>query len=347
LANEFSAIRPSKIIFYVRAMALFGFKADKVLQGTGLSQSKLADPYLLIETSDYIRVVSNMMLLTQWADLAFRLGDVLQQGDLGVLGTAFSASKNPAEAKDLWQEYNWLFFGNLFSINERNDGKTLHFVSVPRVNIHPLLLRFFVEEKMNVDTVLFTKFNDCLITRRYYKVSYPKPRHADRYTELLGIPVDFSADKIAYAIDFNREFSLGSFYTSNAETLGVCKSYLDRMTRIALTQTSLSAKVKYLIKERLPTIQASDALAKELGFSSRTLGRKLRSENTSYQQLVSSVRAEAAKNYFITTKLTAESVAIKLGFNDLASLSRAFKEWTGMTITQYKAEASFRSFEEI
>lgn len=335
--DAFANIRPTKLVFYVRAMETFGFSAELTLAGTGLNKGKLEDRYLLIETPDYIRVVSNMMRLTGWHDLGFRLGREIRLGDLGILGHAISACGNTEEGSRIWQKYNWLFFGNLLHTRESQADGLRRFEYTPRIQLLPHLLQFFVEEKISIEVALFKHFNQSSISTRYYTVTYPPPPHAHLYEKLLGTPVTFSADSISFAIEFTDEYISIPFPGADRETLEVCTSYLDEVTRAASTHTSLSARARHLIRENFPRILTVEEMAKEFKCSVRTFCRNLEAEDTSYQQLLARVRADTARNYLVTSTLSTDSIASLLGFADSGSLRRAFKSWTGMTISEYRS----------
>ena len=68
--------------------------------------------------------------------------------------------------------------------------------------------------------------------------------------------------------------------------------------------------------------------------------RKLKEENTSFQQQLNHTRELLTKNYLRNTRLSSEDIAYLLGYQDLNSFYRAFSLWTGKSITEYKAEAA-------
>jgi len=333
----FANIRPTKLKFYLRCMDSFGYPPEDILAGTGLTHAFLDTPDLLIETSDYIRVVSNMLTITDSPDLPFRLGKALRPGDLGLLGHAVSACGNLAEAKDLWLKYNWLFFGDLFSVIETHQGDLFWYEYRPRVNLLPNLLQFFVEEMINVDTCLFNRFNRCPVPGKHFYVTYPPPRHRKLYEDLLGVPVSFNSNKICFSIDFKDPFFNDPLPGSDRETLSVCTSYLENIIRRASSRTSLSAKVRHLIQENLPEVPSAEDAAENFGYSLRTFTRHLRDEDTNYLQLVTTVRERLAKSYLLTTSLSVDEIAGQLGFSDTSNFRRAFKTWCNITISEFRS----------
>ncbi|MFA5630121.1 MAG: AraC family transcriptional regulator ligand-binding domain-containing protein [Porticoccaceae bacterium] len=334
--DAFSSVRPTKLLFYLRCMEKFGYKTEDVLEGTELNKTKLKDPYLLVEVSDYIRTVSNMLRLTNCQELPFRMGRELVPGDLGILGHAVSSCENTEEGVDVWRKYNRLFFGNLFAFSETvKDGRQFHEFT-PRVKLLPHLVQFFIEEKITVDFTLFKKFNNCQVRCRYYGLTYPAPPHKKRYEEVIGIPATFNAEKILYVVDLEDEWMMRPFLWADSETARICKSYLEEIASVAGCRTTVTAKTKHLIQENLPRILSIDEMAEYFSCSARTFCRYLAVENSRYQDLIASVRTETAKNFLSTTSIPVDRIADHLGFSDTGSLRRSFKLWTGMTISEYK-----------
>lgn len=103
---------------------------------------------------------------------------------------------------------------------------------------------------------------------------------------------------------------------------------------------SISGRVRSALTELLPSGEFTiNDVSKKLGYSKRTLQRKLSSENTTFQKQLNSVREVLAKNYLQTTDMTANDIAYLLGYQELNSLLRAFTSWTGKSINEYKKNA--------
>lgn len=83
---------------------------------------------------------------------------------------------------------------------------------------------------------------------------------------------------------------------------------------------------------------AVDDVCRALGLSRRTLQRRLKEENTSFQQQLNHTRELLTKNYLRNTTLSAEDIAYLLGYQDLNSFYRAFSLWTGKSISEYKTK---------
>lgn len=72
-----------------------------------------------------------------------------------------------------------------------------------------------------------------------------------------------------------------------------------------------------------------DAIATELGVSRQTLYRRLRAEETTFEDLLDRLRHRLALRYMRDEHLSVKAASYRLGFSEPAAFSRAFKRWTG------------------
>lgn len=78
-------------------------------------------------------------------------------------------------------------------------------------------------------------------------------------------------------------------------------------------------------------------VAQRMGMSPRSVQRNLALETTSYQQQVKKVQRLLAINYLALQTVTPTEIAYLVGYNSPSAFSRAFKQWTGQTLTAYQA----------
>ena len=79
-------------------------------------------------------------------------------------------------------------------------------------------------------------------------------------------------------------------------------------------------------------------VAEEFGISGRTLQRNLSEENNSFNQLVKDIQKIMTFNYLETKELSIDEIAYLVGYTEISSFYRAFKNWTGKTVSQYQKE---------
>ncbi|MCL6414736.1 AraC family transcriptional regulator [Aestuariirhabdus sp. Z084] len=117
---------------------------------------------------------------------------------------------------------------------------------------------------------------------------------------------------------------------------------LEEHARALLTELdaeqSLSLRVRYALKQRIREgIPRKDAIAEQLSMTPRTMQRKLRQENTSYQQVLDQLRQETAEHFLLETSMPITEIALRLGFSEPRSFHRSFKQWSGTTPGDYRS----------
>lgn len=97
---------------------------------------------------------------------------------------------------------------------------------------------------------------------------------------------------------------------------------------------TVSGRVKKLISDGLNSQQE---VSRALGMSITTMRRRLLEEGTSFREERKVIQRELSAN-MLESGMSAEDVTEKLGFSDLRSFSRAFKDWHGATPVQYQKQ---------
>lgn len=82
---------------------------------------------------------------------------------------------------------------------------------------------------------------------------------------------------------------------------------------------------------RAQTYPSRDEMAARLHMSASTLKRRLQSEGFSFSALLDEARHRDAVHLLDETALRIEDIAAKLGFQNTANFTRAFKQWSGIT----------------
>lgn len=78
-------------------------------------------------------------------------------------------------------------------------------------------------------------------------------------------------------------------------------------------------------------ILSLDDVAANFNVSTRSLQRKLKEENVTFQELADAVRKALAVEYVKKGDHPIKEISHMLGYNELSAFSRAFKRWTGKT----------------
>lgn len=112
------------------------------------------------------------------------------------------------------------------------------------------------------------------------------------------------------------------------------------MERLPPADAGLSHSLRLLmqphVSAHMPDIETVAGIS---NLSVRTLQRQLHDEGQSFASIISDVRFEAASNLLHNSNQSISEICAELGYSDPAHFTRAFRRWSGMSPTQYRAAA--------
>jgi AraC-like DNA-binding protein len=97
--------------------------------------------------------------------------------------------------------------------------------------------------------------------------------------------------------------------------------------------TRVQSVIARYLEEGQPRIET---VARALGMSSRTLQRELLQSETTFQQILDSVRRRCAERLLEGSQVSLHEVAYLLGFSEPSNFHRAFRRWYGVTPAEYR-----------
>jgi AraC-like DNA-binding protein len=164
------------------------------------------------------------------------------------------------------------------------------------------------------------------------------PPYAAEYHRVLGCPVRFGSD--ATRIHFDRTLlDVPQIHANGALFQLLEGQALRDLARLA-APPAVSARVRAAILGSYDgTRPTMDVVARRLSVSERSLRRRLQSEGRTYAELVDEAMAELARQMLHDPANTLQAIADRLGFSEPSAFHRAFKRWTGLTPSRYRADA--------
>ena len=160
------------------------------------------------------------------------------------------------------------------------------------------------------------------------------PMQNPAYAEFIGTEIEAGEKN---QLIFDKTDMLRPFISCNESMWEFFEPELNRRLSMMETDDSYAARVRSALMELLPGGACTvEDVAKKLGYSRRSLQRKLQEENTSFQKQLNHTRELLAKYYVGNTGMRAEDIAYLLGYQDLSSFLRAFAVWTGGTVSGFR-----------
>lgn len=327
-------LRPIKIRYYVDFMRGRGFAPAETLRGSGIDEKRLADPSAVIDRHQCETVVSNMIRLSGNQGIGFEIASQAKLADFGVLAQAMMTCRTLRDAIELWIRYSNLV--GMLIHHTLVDGPRKEWTVVFTAT-QPLgfIYNFCVEEILLTGVKLGTALGNRPLIVKDVALSYPAPLHAQVYRQHFDCPVQFNASRSSITL---RSPSLSSVLPAHdAELNELYRRHCREVLRQIGTDDPAAARVRALLMASPGTLPSLAQAAQRMGCSPRTLRSWLQLERTSFQQELDRYRSEKCVEYLEESGMAPKEIAGLLGFNDANSLRRAFKAWTGYSISGYRS----------
>lgn len=314
-----------------------GMACDELLQQGGLTNEQLADGDRMVPLSAIEAILSAAQRQHDDPQLGLRMADDIQPATLGALGFVLQACSTVGDLVDVAVRFNGLM---------SNIGHT-------SVNHLPGLIE--IRWDCRAGSALFRRHaceyilgTFAMLTRLLapgvpapiaVQFPHPRPESAERvraYFDFFGCPVHFGQPHAALITTASRlqwrlphgDAVLKDLLERHAQHL------LDRRTRTSSLADDVRRLLQALILTGTPT---KEAVAQQLGTSTRSLHRRLEAESTSYGEQLDAVRLALAREQLGAPDTPIADIAERLGFSSPQAFMRWFKQLVGATPGQYRS----------
>jgi AraC-like DNA-binding protein len=181
-------------------------------------------------------------------------------------------------------------------------------------------------------TTLFWRFMHIISEHRWHPTmlsyTFTKPQDLMPYKRTFDVPIDFEADScgvVFHSADLNiklpqHDANLHQNLYQHAQAINDSKP------------RDFKEEIRVLIRKNLEVQQIGEEhITRFFPFERRTLQRKLKTEGTSYRELLNEVRISMAKEIMANSNIPITRLSDRLCFCDLANFTKSFKQYTGMT----------------
>lgn len=285
-----------------------------------------------LELLDYCRLGQRAIALSGHGELGLAIARNAAATHLGIGGLAALSAPTLGDALTLITRYEPLsvrsYRGQSRWLPAENK---LAFYSIAPYND---FTRFIVDAMLATwcRVIADAAGGDVLLEAR---VEYAAPEYHAHYATAFPCPVYFASDEnaVLLARDAGRRPLRTAEPTLHAELVALSEQRLRQLENESLFR----ARVQKVLGPMLPgNTPALEDVAEALGMASWTLRRKLREEDTSFQDLLDDMRRDLALAYMKDVGLSLGEIAYILGFSTPGAFQRAFKRWTGTTPGEYR-----------
>jgi len=306
---------------------------EPLFRAAGIDPGIIHDPHAFIERPKSDALMR--MLAGRIADPAFGLqaAQCWHPSNLGTLGYAWlSSSTLHTGLKRLVRYWRIVIADVAVRLEETPEG--IEFVHTPpALDSTPDGIRGDIVMAIVYD-MCRTNFGRAFSPRRV-AFRHPAPTDARPYEALFGCPVSFSAD--ANRLLIGRAEADHPLATGNRDLAAAHDRILvDQLAR--LDKANVVARFHASLLERMTSGELSEEdIARDLHMSRRSLHRRLAEVDASYRSLVDDTRRDMALRYIQDPQKSATDITFLLGYSQQSAFTRAFRRWTGMSPSEYRA----------
>ncbi len=309
-----------------------GANRQSLLARASLTEEDFAEPDSRIPARSYVALMMAAKELTGDPALALHFGQKVEISKVSIAGAASRLADTFEQGIIQLNRYVRLIIeadapgrGERFVIENHDDGT------------------WFIDNRLNANT--FPELTESAFAQfcchsgrsehpqgnqliRAAHVTHDKPHYWEEYERVLGVPVVFRSRHNALLLD--PTWRSYTFKGPDPEVREMLREHADRQLAQLDSAQSETRRVQAAL---LPTLHQGEAtaeqIAKTLGVSRKTLYRHLKTEGTTYANVLDDLRARLSRHYLNERRMSVNEAAYMLGFTDASAFSRAHMRWTG------------------
>ena len=317
---------------YAALLKAYGISVDELLKRARLPLDMFVRDNPCVTAEEYYRFMKAIedIVPDKKMPILLATADNIETITPPIFGAYCSA--NARECVKRIAQYKALARAIIFGIGEDEQGTTVEIKGEENIEIPEIIIG--VEMVLLTNLIRKATKENIIPVKIAVKRSFANPE----YEQFLGCKAE---EGVTNSITFSSDDAEIPFITRNESMWNFFEPELKKRLSEMDTDDSFSAKVRSVLVEILPAGKSGvEDVAIALGISRRSLQRRLKEEDTTFQKQLNHVRELLAKNYIQNTQLSSEDIAYLLGYQDLNSFFRAFSLWTGKSVTAYKQETS-------
>jgi len=168
---------------------------------------------------------------------------------------------------------------------------------------------------------------------------YSEPEHSADYKHLFNCPIHF--DQPDTRLVFNRKYLQLPIIQDEPALKEFLKASPANLMAKPDDSNTYTARIRAILGQDLSQpLPDFELVASKVNVSPHTLRRRLKDENTSFQEIKDQMRRDTAIYFLGRQDFSINEIAFKVGFTESSTFHRAFKKWTGLTPGKYRENSA-------
>jgi len=324
--------------FVFRTLREDGLAIEDLLDGTQLTESLLCDPDYRCDFAQLRRFYRNVIECTGDRHIGIRLA---RRFRASYVGLPFLAAANAASFEEALATLSRLLMLTFPAFTLEAPAAPLADNGAEcAVRIHPKwpledIAYYGSSSALAVCDGLFRELLQVPQITLRAEMTMAQPEGWDSVADELGFPVRFGAthDSLILPAAVLSAPLPTSDRINHQQLLRVCDQLAEQYEPLTGPVEQVLAFLQKSCNYSARFAQVAD----RLGYSQRNLRRQLAQCGTSYRELVRQARERAAIKRLSMPGLPVQAIAFELGFDTPSNFARSFKQWTGLTPSEFRA----------
>lgn len=309
---------------YWQLLESYGLDAKALFEQAGIDPESMFDADARVPSAAMEALIAEGARQSRDVNFGLREAEFFRPAHLGPLGFAWLASSNLRVAFERMKRYCRMINDELqidikdlegrvrIEFSNQTHGPNDHLREQGQLAISVKCCRVVAGDSFAPVSVSFRQ---------------PEPANTQAFFALFRCPVEFNGGFTGFDVDPQR---MDQRLTGSNEQLAQLNEHIVVRYLAHREKSDIVNRCKAAIIDALGSGNISEAIVAEaLHMTPRNLHRRLSKEDTSFKLLLNEVRQDLALQYIKDRSLTLTEISFMLGFSEVSSFSRAFKNWTG------------------
>lgn len=327
---------------FVRMCVARGFSTAAILEHSGIHMDDLDSIDTYFTLKQIAVIVQNALNLTKDPAISISFSQHIRLSHFGSFGYALMSAPTLKDVFSICNTFSILIDPTIHFSHEIKD----RMVCIKFGKQIPLgLTYYYTQEALCLSIIrILSDLLEHELPQLKINLDYEKPKYAEKFS-FLNAPINWNRKDCA--IYFNAsvldEKLPGADFPAFQKAIKMCEA---ERSLFKQQGENWLIKLKLLILQNLQQPLTAEEMAERLHLSRRTFFRKLAEHDTTYDALLSSSRAEVAKDFLLYKKTTLIELSNHLGYNDVSNFTKAFKRWFGLPPKQWQQSQLMQSSEQ-
>ena len=322
------------VVAMVRTMQQLGYSVEQTLLNTGISESDLLDTDRRVTYRQRIQQLNNVIALVD--DPGFWLDSTtdVSISDYGLLGYAMMSSATLDQAIQIAVKYHKTA-GAMYELSFLREGHEA-ILRLDHLLAGGMVSRLMIEELFMGITPLISLLTGSPFQPDKIYFNYEPGTYLARYQRAFNCEIEFRSQHCEYR--FNADLLSKKLADADSNVAKSCEDACRKLLIQMEIEEDLTSRICHLLLSKPGEFPKLGVIASRLSMGTRTLRRRLKGLDTSYQKILDDVKKELAIEYLQSTNLSVQEISDLLGYSEVTNFRRAFVKWVELSPYQYRRQ---------